>query len=74
MKFLVADWGPEKFRQVLESEYLAAALPDGPAPLQSTDPRRDHVGVHRQKDGRYYLGLAPVVEACPGRCCSASAT
>lgn len=32
LKFLVADWGVEKFRQVLEEEYLGYALPDGPAP------------------------------------------
>ena len=33
IKFLVADWGPEKFREVLEKEYLGYALPDGPAPV-----------------------------------------
>jgi sulfite reductase (ferredoxin) len=66
LKFLVADWGPEKFRKVLESEYLAAPLPDGPAPAAGTDPRRDHVGVHRQKDGRFYLGLAPRVGRMSG--------
>jgi len=32
MKFLIADWGPEKFRQVLQDEYLHEALPDGPTP------------------------------------------
>ena len=32
LKFLIADWGPEKFREVLEKEYLGYALPDGPAP------------------------------------------
>ena len=30
LKFLVADWGPEKFREVLETEYLGTPLPDGP--------------------------------------------
>ena len=34
LKFLVADWGPEKFRQVLEDEYLERKLVDGPAPEQ----------------------------------------
>ncbi len=66
LKFLVADWGPEKFRHVLESEYLGGPLPDGPAPAASTDARRDHVGVHRQKDGRFYLGLAPLVGRMSG--------
>src|SRR5207248_4205034 len=32
LKFLVADWGPEKFRQVLEDEYLHRNLVDGPEP------------------------------------------
>ena len=32
LKFLVADWGTERFREVLEKEYLGGALPDGPAP------------------------------------------
>ena len=31
LKFLLADWGTEKFRQVLEDEYLGYKLPDGPA-------------------------------------------
>lgn len=57
IKFLVADWGPEKFRQVLESEYLHRALVDGPAPAVPTV-SGDHVGVHRQQDGRWFVGLA----------------
>jgi sulfite reductase (ferredoxin) len=61
MKFLVADWGPERFREVLEKEYLGYALPDGPAPTPPRDGVRDHVGVHKQRDGRYYVGFAPTV-------------
>jgi sulfite reductase (ferredoxin) len=61
IKFLVADWGPEKFREVLEKEYLGYALPDGPAPDMPRDGIRDHVGVHPQRDGNYYVGFAPVV-------------
>src|SRR5262249_57921012 len=30
LKFLVADWGTERFREVLEKEYLGGALPHGP--------------------------------------------
>ena len=55
LKFLLADWGPEKFREVLEREYLTAPLPDGPEPAATTGVR-DHVGVHAQKDGRSYVG------------------
>ena len=61
IKFLVADWGPEKFREVLEKEYLGYALPDGPAPAAPRHGIRDHVGVHQQRDGNYYVGFAPTV-------------
>jgi len=61
IKFLVADWGPERFREVLEKEYLGYALPEGPAPTAPSGGVRDHVGVHRQRDGRYYVGFAPTV-------------
>jgi sulfite reductase (ferredoxin) len=61
LKFLVADWGTERFREVLEREYLggAGALADGPAPPVPAAGSRDHLGVHRQRDGRYYVGVAP---------------
>jgi sulfite reductase (ferredoxin) len=58
MKFLMADWGPEKFRQVLQDEYLHETLPDGPAPAPSRHDHRDHVGVTKQKDGTNALGFA----------------
>src|SRR5919112_3654239 len=55
LKFLMADWGPAKFREVLETEYLKRPLPDGPAPAES--PRhRDHVGVEEQVDGLLAIG------------------
>ncbi|MFE1776054.1 nitrite/sulfite reductase [Streptomyces sp. NPDC059008] len=66
LKFLVADWGVAKFRQVLEDEYLERKLSDGPAPAQPAQRWRDHVGVHRQKDGRYYVGFAPRVGRVDG--------
>ncbi|MFJ9829740.1 nitrite/sulfite reductase [Streptomyces sp. NPDC101160] len=66
LKFLVADWGPEKFRQVLEDEYLKRKLTDGPAPEQPVGRWRDHVGVHQQKDGRFYVGFAPRVGRVDG--------
>ncbi|WP_030834634.1 nitrite/sulfite reductase [Streptomyces hygroscopicus] len=66
LKFLVADWGPAKFRQVLEGEYLGRPLIDGPAPEQPVQRWRDHVGVHRQRDGRYYVGFAPRVGRVDG--------
>lgn len=60
LKFLVAQWGTAKFREVLEDEYLGYKLPDGPrAPTNLID--RDHVGVHEQKDGKVYLGVKPTM-------------
>jgi len=66
LKFLVADWGAEVFRDVLEAEYLGYHLPDGPAPDPPPTGRRDHVGVHPQNDGRFYVGAAPVVGRVSG--------
>ncbi len=60
MKFLLADWGPEKIRDVLETEYLGFKLADGPAaPVPEVS--GDHIGVHEQKDGNYYIGAATTV-------------
>jgi sulfite reductase (ferredoxin) len=58
IKFLMADWGPEKFRQVLQDEYLHAELPDGPAAAPPVHDQRDHVGVSKQKDGANAVGFA----------------
>ena len=66
IKFLVADWGAAKFREVLEKEYLGEPLPDGPAPAPPPAAGRDHVGVHRQQDGNYYVGVAPHVGRTSG--------
>ncbi|APU42804.1 nitrite/sulfite reductase [Streptomyces sp. TN58] len=66
LKFLVADWGAAKFRQVLEDEYLKRKLTDGPAPEQPSGQWRDHVGVHQQQDGRFYVGFAPRVGRVDG--------
>jgi sulfite reductase (ferredoxin) len=65
LKFLLADWGVEQFRKVLETEYLHRPLIDGPAPAL---PNRqiDHIGVHRQNDGRCYVGVAPVAGRVSG--------
>ncbi|MFE2989313.1 nitrite/sulfite reductase [Streptomyces sp. NPDC059262] len=66
LKFLLADWGTEKFRQVLEDEYLKRKLVDGPAPEQPAGTWRDHLGVHPQKDGLFYVGFAPRVGRVDG--------
>ncbi|TQL04303.1 nitrite/sulfite reductase [Cellulomonas sp. SLBN-39] len=66
LKFLVADWGPQVFRDVLEGEYLGFTLADGPAPPPPPTGRHDHVGVHPQVDGRFYVGAAPTVGRVSG--------
>jgi sulfite reductase (ferredoxin) len=65
LKFLVADWGVARFREVLETEYLKRALVDGPAPELPAKPI-DHVGVHKQWDGKFYVGVAPVAGRVSG--------
>jgi len=66
LKFLMADWGPERFREVLETEYLKRQLIDGPAPAFVPPTERDHVGVHEQRDGNFYVGFAPRVGRVDG--------
>jgi sulfite reductase (ferredoxin) len=65
LKFLLADWGVERFREVLETEYLHRRLVDCPSPLPPTR-SGDHAGVHRQQDGRYYVGVSPLVGRVSG--------
>jgi len=65
LKFLVADWGKEKFREVLEKEYLGQALVDCPSP-ETPVAQGDHIGVHEQQDGKFFIGAAPVVGRIDG--------
>jgi sulfite reductase (ferredoxin) len=65
LKFLLADWGVERFRQVLQDEYLKRSLIDGPSP-ELPDRPIDHVGIHRQWDGKYYVGAAPIAGRVSG--------
>src|SRR6185369_12035277 len=65
LKFLMADWGPEKFRQILKEKYLHRALVDGPAPELPAKPI-DHVGIHPQRDGNVYVGVAPIAGRVSG--------
>ena len=55
LKFLVADWGADKFRQVLQDEYLHRPLPDGP-PAPPSPAHRDHTGVIPLRDGTFAVG------------------
>ncbi|ADD44802.1 nitrite/sulfite reductase [Stackebrandtia nassauensis] len=65
LKFLVNDWGVDEFRRVVEEEYLGYRLDDlAPPPV----PERllDHIGVHKQADGKFYIGAAPTVGRVSG--------
>lgn len=65
LKFLIKDWGIEKFRQVLEEKYLHRALVDGPAPEKPSKPI-DHVGVQRLKNGLNAVGFTPIAGRVSG--------
>nr|WP_296772122.1 nitrite/sulfite reductase [Rhodococcus sp. (in: high G+C Gram-positive bacteria)] len=65
LKFLIKDWGIEKFRQVLEDEYLHRKLIDGPAPEKPSRPR-DHVGIQKLKNGLNAVGVAPIAGRISG--------
>jgi sulfite reductase (ferredoxin) len=72
LKFLVKDWGVEKFREILEQEYLKRPLIDGPAPEPVKHPI-DHVGVQRIKNGLNAVGAAPIAGRVSGTILSAVA-
>ena len=50
---------------MLEDDYLGRKLADGPAP-EPWEADRDHIGVHPQKDGKFYVGVKPAVGRVPG--------
>ncbi|WP_420751937.1 nitrite/sulfite reductase [Rhodococcus sp. O3] len=65
LKFLIKDWGIEKFREVLETEYLKRPLIDGPAPEQPARPI-DHVGVQKLRNGLNAVGFSPIAGRVSG--------
>jgi sulfite reductase (ferredoxin) len=72
LKFLIKDWGIDKFREILEQEYLKRPLIDGPAPEPVAHPI-DHVGVQRLKNGLNAVGVAPIAGRVSGTILSAVA-
>ena len=54
LKYLIADWGLEKFRDQVQ-EYLGETLP-APHPADVTDVD-DHIGWQEQGDGKLFLGI-----------------
>ncbi len=65
LKFLIKDWGIDKFREILEQQYLKRPLIDGPAPEPVAHPI-DHVGVQRLKNGLNAVGVAPIAGRVSG--------
>ncbi|MEE6164234.1 MULTISPECIES: nitrite/sulfite reductase [unclassified Mycolicibacterium] len=65
LKFLVKDWGTEKFREVLETEYLHRKLHDGPAPEQVPH-TVDHVGVQKIRNGLNAVGASAIAGRVSG--------
>ena len=73
IKFLVDEWGAEKFRRVLEEEFVDGELRTAGEDLRDEytynaghnhddgEGHADHVGVHEQPDGNYYVGLSVLV-------------
>ncbi|HEY2298912.1 MAG TPA: nitrite/sulfite reductase [Jatrophihabitans sp.] len=55
LKFLIADWGADKFRKVLQDEYLHRQLQDGDPPPASPA-HRDHTGIRNQRNGLRSVG------------------
>ncbi|MFF1391448.1 nitrite/sulfite reductase [Rhodococcus erythropolis] len=65
LKFLIKDWGIERFREVLETEYLERPLIDGPAPEKPKRPI-DHVGIQKTRNGHNAVGFAPIAGRVSG--------
>jgi sulfite reductase (ferredoxin) len=55
IKYLVHDWGVEKFRGVLAGYLGGTPLPPKPVEVSGYDL---HLGWHEQGDGRWYYGLS----------------
>ncbi|MFC7176576.1 nitrite/sulfite reductase [Halosegnis marinus] len=68
IKFLIDEWGTEKFRRVLDEEFVDGELRTAGEDLRDQytynagdGEHGDHVGVHEQPDGNYYVGLSVLV-------------
>ncbi|WP_129112633.1 nitrite/sulfite reductase [Halegenticoccus tardaugens] len=70
VKFLMDEWGPEKFRRVLQEDFVDFELETAGEDLReeysynsgyANGGHSDHVGVHEQRDGNYYVGLNVLV-------------
>ena len=68
LKFLLADWGPEKFRQVLEDEYLTAPAARRPgARRRRRRPSATTSACTRRATAASYVGAVPRAGRTSGR-------
>ncbi len=66
LKYLIADWGVERFRQALQAK-LDFPLEEAGTVEDPPDAYRDHVGVHEQKQpGLFYVGVPVLVGRISG--------
>jgi sulfite reductase (ferredoxin) len=54
LKYLLAEWGIARFREEFQQR---ASFPLGPAVQLPPLPFHDHLGRHRQNDGRFFYGI-----------------
>jgi sulfite reductase (ferredoxin) len=54
LKYLIAEWGIDRFREEFQRRASFTLTP--PVPLPSL-PFHDHLGRHRQPDGRWFYGV-----------------
>jgi sulfite reductase (ferredoxin) len=54
LKYLIAEWGIDRFR---EEFHRRASFQLGPAVSHPPLPFHDHLGRHRQPDGRFFYGV-----------------
>ncbi|PTA69620.1 nitrite/sulfite reductase [Deinococcus arcticus] len=61
LKYLIKDLGVERFREIVETEYLGRQLPDGPPAPVARFGGNDVLGVNPQADGLNYVVVATTV-------------
>lgn len=61
LKFLIKDIGVERFREIVETEYLGRPLRDGPPAPVARFGGNDVLGVQPQSDGLNYVVVATTV-------------
>ena len=62
LKYLMAEWGPEKFTREVRKKLRWSPDPAAPGFKYSDETYRDHIGIHAQKQpGLHWIGLCVMV-------------